>query len=85
MLSQHPNVLHKLREEILAVVGNSGNPTPDNLREMKYLRAVINGMSLRIPGYIINSPVMKKLYDCILLCEPATSLYPRSGPDYSAP
>lgn len=48
MLSQHPNVLHKLREEILSVVGNSINPTRENLREMKYLKAVINGTSRRV-------------------------------------
>lgn len=43
MLSQHPNVLHRLREEILSVVGNSRSPTLEELHEMKYLRAVING------------------------------------------
>ena len=48
MLSQHPNVLHKLREEILTVVGDSRSPALEDLREMKYLRAVINGMSFRI-------------------------------------
>ncbi|KAH0839505.1 cytochrome P450 [Lanmaoa asiatica] len=48
MLSQHPNVLHKLREEILTVVGNSRSPTTKDLREMKYLKAVINGTSFQI-------------------------------------
>ena len=45
MLSEHSDVLYKLREEILTVVGNSRSPTLEDLREMKYLRAVINGMS----------------------------------------
>ena len=44
MLSQHPDVLRKLRKEILTVVGTSRTPTLEDLREMKYLRAVINGM-----------------------------------------
>ena len=43
MLSQHPDVLARLREEIVARVGVSGRPTHDDMREMKYLRAFING------------------------------------------
>jgi hypothetical protein len=36
----------RLREEILNKVGNSRRPTYDDIRDMKYLRAVINGESL---------------------------------------
>lgn len=43
MLSQHPEVLKKLRQEILDRVGPHNRPTYDNFRDMKYLRAVING------------------------------------------
>lgn len=39
----HPEVLNRLRDEILTVVGPERRPTYDDLREMKYLRAVING------------------------------------------
>ncbi|KAJ3827534.1 cytochrome P450 [Lentinula raphanica] len=42
MLSQHPAILHKLRSEILTVVGASRQPTYDDFRDMKYLRAVLN-------------------------------------------
>ncbi|KAI6119970.1 cytochrome P450 [Pisolithus croceorrhizus] len=42
MLSQHPEVLKSLRAEVLNKVGNSGRPTYDDVREMKYMRAVIN-------------------------------------------
>ncbi|KAI6140938.1 cytochrome P450 [Pisolithus thermaeus] len=42
MLSQHPEVLKSLRAEVLSKVGNSGRPTYDDVREMKYMRAVIN-------------------------------------------
>lgn len=42
-LAMHPEVMNRLREEILTVVGLERRPTFDNLREMKYLRAVING------------------------------------------
>ena len=48
MLSQHPDVLRRLREEILSVVGDSRSPTLEQLREMKYMRAVINGTSFRV-------------------------------------
>ncbi|KAJ6553147.1 cytochrome P450 [Mycena capillaripes] len=42
MLAEHPNVLAKLRDEILRVVGPAQRPTYDNFRDMKYLRAVLN-------------------------------------------
>ncbi|TFY59598.1 hypothetical protein EVG20_g7724 [Dentipellis fragilis] len=42
MLSQHPDVMQRLREEILSVVGSNRGPTIDEVRQMKYLRAVIN-------------------------------------------
>ena len=44
-LSQHPEVLRRLREEILAKVGPERRPDYSDIREMKYLRAVINGQS----------------------------------------
>ncbi|KAE9399487.1 cytochrome P450 [Gymnopus androsaceus JB14] len=42
MLSQHPQILSRLREEILTAIGPSRRPTYDDLRDMKYLRAVLN-------------------------------------------
>ena len=41
-LSLHPEVLARLRAEILQTVGKDRRPTYDDLRNMKYLRAVIN-------------------------------------------
>ncbi|KAF9236404.1 cytochrome P450 [Melanogaster broomeanus] len=41
MLSQHSDVLARLREEILTKVGGR-RPTHDDLRDMKYMRAFIN-------------------------------------------
>ncbi|KAH7930343.1 cytochrome P450 [Leucogyrophana mollusca] len=49
MLSQHPEVLRRLREEILSKVGSSRRPTYDDLRDMKYMRAVINGTTSTEP------------------------------------
>ncbi|KAF7362664.1 Cytochrome P450 [Mycena venus] len=42
MLAEHPNIMTKLREEILRVVGPTQRPTFDSFRDMKYLRAVLN-------------------------------------------
>lgn len=42
MLAEHPDMLHRLREEILSRVGPSNSPTLEDIREMKYLRALIN-------------------------------------------
>jgi len=38
----HPGVLARLREEILTQVGPSRRPTFEDVKDMKYLRAVIN-------------------------------------------
>ncbi|KAG1809091.1 cytochrome P450 [Suillus subaureus] len=42
LLSTHPHVMTRLREEVMTKVGPTDRPTYDNIREMKYLRAVIN-------------------------------------------
>jgi hypothetical protein len=38
MLAEHPNVMEKLRSEILRIVGPTRRPTFDDFRELKYLR-----------------------------------------------
>ena len=42
MLTQHPDMMRRLREEILSKVGASRRPTLEDMRDMKYLRAFIN-------------------------------------------
>ncbi|KAG9016362.1 hypothetical protein FRB90_003112 [Tulasnella sp. 427] len=42
LLALDPGALGKLRKEVLDVVGPTERPTFDHIREMKYLRAVIN-------------------------------------------
>ncbi|KAI9572478.1 cytochrome P450 [Boletus coccyginus] len=54
MLSQHPDVLARLREEIVAKVGVSGRPTHDDMRDMKYLRAFINEVLRLYPPVPVN-------------------------------
>ncbi|GJE84229.1 cytochrome P450 [Phanerochaete sordida] len=41
-LSQHPDVLRRLRQEILDTVGPENRPSYDDIKKMKYLRAVLN-------------------------------------------
>ncbi|KAE9407488.1 cytochrome P450 [Gymnopus androsaceus JB14] len=41
-LSMYPDVMDRLRKEVLDKVGAGKRPTYDDIREMKYLRAVIN-------------------------------------------
>lgn len=53
-LSQHPEVLQRLRIEILNKVGNSRRPTYDDLRDMKYLRAVLNEILRLYPAVPFN-------------------------------
>lgn len=51
MLAQHPGILSRLREEIYTKLGAGANgrkPTHEDLRDMKYLRAVINGTSSQL-------------------------------------
>lgn len=42
-LTMYPSVFTRLRNEVLEHVGPSRRPTYDDIKEMKYLRAVING------------------------------------------
>lgn len=45
MIIQHPDVEKRLRDEIFEKVGPSGKPTYGQMREMKYMRAFLNGAS----------------------------------------
>ncbi|OCH92311.1 cytochrome P450 monooxygenase pc-2 [Obba rivulosa] len=42
LLCQHPEVLQRLRQEVLAIVGPTRMPTYEDMKDMKYLRAVLN-------------------------------------------
>ena len=43
MLAEHPEVLKQLRQEILTKIGPERRPNYDDFRDMKYLKAVLNG------------------------------------------
>jgi Cytochrome P450 len=53
MLTQHPDITQRLRDEIFNTVGR-GRPTFEQMKEMKYLRAFING-TLNHPFHIFLS------------------------------
>jgi Cytochrome P450 len=46
MLSEHPDIEKRLRQEIFEIVGQTGRPTYDQMRGMKYMKAFLNGMYL---------------------------------------
>ncbi|KAG8734304.1 hypothetical protein FRC12_018563, partial [Ceratobasidium sp. 428] len=54
LLATNPEVLAKLRAEVLARVGPTNYPTSDDFREMKYLRAVINETLRLFPAVPLN-------------------------------
>jgi len=59
-LSQHPDVLEKLRSEILDTVGSQRAPTSEDIRSMRYLRAVLNEVLRLWPPVPFNSRKSRK-------------------------
>ncbi|EIW81948.1 cytochrome P450 monooxygenase pc-2 [Coniophora puteana RWD-64-598 SS2] len=60
MLTQHPDMMHRLREEVLTKVGPSRRPTLEDMRDMKYLRAFINETLRLYPAVPFNSRAAKE-------------------------
>ncbi|KZV94028.1 cytochrome P450 [Exidia glandulosa HHB12029] len=53
-LTQHPGVQDALRHEVERVVGESREPTHEDIREMRYLRAVLNEVLRLFPPVPFN-------------------------------
>ena len=43
LMAMYPDITKRLREEVLEKVGIARSPTYDDIRDMKFLRAFING------------------------------------------
>ncbi|KIY44375.1 cytochrome P450 monooxygenase pc-3 [Fistulina hepatica ATCC 64428] len=62
LLAQHPEVLRRLREEILSKLGSSRRPVFEDFRDMKYLRAVINETLRLYPAVPFNIRVLYSVF-----------------------
>ena len=67
-LSQHPDVLLNLREEILTKIGPTRRPTFDDIKDCKYLRAVINGTFIINPQQLAFDDVHQRDSSFIPCC-----------------
>jgi hypothetical protein len=67
-LAMYPDVTSRLREEILEHVGPSRRPTYADIRDMKFLRAVING------GF--SHSLFPETTDCDIIYVETMRLYP---------
>ncbi|KAF8185157.1 cytochrome P450 [Pholiota molesta] len=57
MLTQHPEIERRLREEIFEKVGPEGNPTYEHMRDMKFTRAFLNEVLRLYPPVCSNKNV----------------------------
>ncbi|KAG9039054.1 hypothetical protein FRB95_012765 [Tulasnella sp. JGI-2019a] len=71
LLAMHPSVLTRLRQEVLDTVGVSQRPTFDSIRDMKYLRAVINETLRLFPPVPFNA---KESVDDTVFTDPHTGV-----------
>lgn len=74
-LARHPEIVARLRREIFATVGPDNPPTYRNLKDMSYLKAVVNETLRLYPAVPYNTRVALR----------DTSLPRGGGPDGSQP
>jgi len=55
LLALHPAVFKTLREEVIKVCGPDGQPTYESVRELKYMRAVLNEVLRLFPPVPVNA------------------------------
>jgi len=46
MMAEHPDVAARLRQEVLDTVGPTDRPSYEHIKEMKFMRAFLNGLSI---------------------------------------
>ncbi|KDN35015.1 hypothetical protein RSAG8_11958, partial [Rhizoctonia solani AG-8 WAC10335] len=54
LLAMHPEVMERARAEVLDAVGESAAPTYDQIKQMRYLRAIINEVLRLFPSVPLN-------------------------------
>ncbi|KAG8699115.1 hypothetical protein FRC09_006833 [Ceratobasidium sp. 395] len=54
LLAMHPEVMDRLRSEVLETVGETATPTYDQIKQMRYLRAVLNEVLRLFPSVPLN-------------------------------
>ncbi|KAG8983276.1 hypothetical protein FRB90_006154, partial [Tulasnella sp. 427] len=64
-LALHPDIMSRLRQEVLSAYGESGVPTFENLKSLKYLRATLDEVLRLFPPVPIN--VRSPLHDHTLI------------------
>ncbi|PPQ95842.1 hypothetical protein CVT26_015972 [Gymnopilus dilepis] len=60
MLTEHPDIEKRLRQEIFDKVGTTESPTYDQMRDMKYTRAFLNEVLRLYPPVPINNRTTNK-------------------------
>ena len=48
MFTQHPEILARVREEVIEALGPDGTPTLEDIRKLKYRVLLISGMIIRL-------------------------------------
>ncbi|KAI8995693.1 cytochrome P450 [Trametes punicea] len=84
-LIEHPEVMTRLRKEVLSVVGSSQRPTYDHIREMKYMRAFINEVLRLWPPvpFASKCSIEPMIWKSVRPGEPDIYIPPRSRCVYS--
>ncbi|KAF8998685.1 cytochrome P450 [Cyathus striatus] len=60
MMAEHPDMTQRLRDEIISKVGPTNQPTYENIREMKFLRAFLNEVLRLYPPVPFNERISNK-------------------------
>jgi len=81
MFTQHPEILARAREEVIETLGPDGTPTLEDIRKLKYLRAVLNE-TLRLFCPLHGS--IRQSRDHGVILPPSDATYER-GPMYLPP
>ncbi|KAJ2916358.1 hypothetical protein MD484_g4071, partial [Candolleomyces efflorescens] len=86
LLSQHPDVLQRLRAEILEKVGPSRRPNFEDLKDLKYLRAVLNETLRLFPivrPFNVRQSVNEAIWPSPVPSEKPLYIPPKTGVAYS--